>query len=248
MKPPRTLVTQRLYFGLDAVRLREASGRVLARVVGLPPERAKVSATDLRRDFGLDTQCGQSLVEEMVAEGLLRRRESGSDHFRLTSRFAELASARVVEPLQRARARALVSRACDAARTINADWSRNPLVVEALAPFGAYLTRTPHLDALPLADRGRRAARLARARASACKSKLEGARDIRAAFQELSSFVQVRMVTTLRELARALRRRVPVATTPRRKARFDAVARARRGRRIASMFSLRADVRTITVC
>jgi hypothetical protein len=199
MKPPRTLVTQRLYFGLDAVRLREASGRVLARVVGLPPERAKVSASDLRRDFGLDTQCGQSVVEEMVAEGLLRRRESGSEHFRLTSRFAELANARVVEPLQRARARALVSRACDAARAINADWSRNPLVVEALAPFGAYLTRTPHLDALPLAVvvAARPASRRARFR---MQGKLDGARDIRTAFQELSSFVEVRMLTTLRDL------------------------------------------------
>ena len=39
-----TLVTQRLYFGIDALSLRAATGRVLSRVVGLPPERARVSA------------------------------------------------------------------------------------------------------------------------------------------------------------------------------------------------------------
>src|SRR6185503_4582498 len=34
MKPPRTLVTERLYFGLDPIKLRAATGRALARVVG----------------------------------------------------------------------------------------------------------------------------------------------------------------------------------------------------------------------
>ena len=36
----RTLVTERLYFGVDAFRLREATGKVLSRVVGLAPDRA----------------------------------------------------------------------------------------------------------------------------------------------------------------------------------------------------------------
>jgi len=34
-----TLVTKRLYFGVDALRLRDAAERVLLRVQGLPPER-----------------------------------------------------------------------------------------------------------------------------------------------------------------------------------------------------------------
>ena len=55
-----TLVTKRLYFGIDPLRLREASGRVLARIHGLAPSRASISADDLRRDFGLDTVVGRT--------------------------------------------------------------------------------------------------------------------------------------------------------------------------------------------
>ena len=67
----RTLISDRLYFGLDPLRLRAATSRALARVVGLAPERARVSATNLRHDFALDTMQGKALVEELVAEGLL---------------------------------------------------------------------------------------------------------------------------------------------------------------------------------
>jgi DNA-binding IscR family transcriptional regulator len=200
-KPPRTLVTRRLYFGLDPVRLREASGRVLARVVGLPPERANVSADDLRHDLGIDTTLCRSVVEEMVAEGLLSPRDDNRGYYRLTSRFAELAAARVVEPLGRAKARTIVSRACEIARTINDDWARNPLVVTALAPYGSYLSREPHLDALPLGVvvASRPATRRARFR---MQKKLEGARDIRMAFRSLSSFVEVELVTAMQDLPR----------------------------------------------
>ena len=51
----RTLVSDRLYFGLDPFRLRAATSRALSRVVGLPPERARLSETHLRHDFALDT-------------------------------------------------------------------------------------------------------------------------------------------------------------------------------------------------
>ena len=81
---PRTLVAHRLYFGVDAFKLREASSRVLARVVGLSPDRAKVSATEIRRDFGVDTEEGQVIVDGMVAEGLLKPRGSDADQYRLT--------------------------------------------------------------------------------------------------------------------------------------------------------------------
>src|SRR5687767_7857341 len=130
----RTLVTQRLYFGVDAFKLREASGRVLARIAGLKPDRAKVSATEIRRDFGMDTVEGQTMVEEMVADGLLRRRDASED-YALTERFLEYANARVVEPLVRSRARHIVAAARELASRINAEWTRNPLEIEAIAPF-----------------------------------------------------------------------------------------------------------------
>lgn len=201
MKAPRTLVTRRLYFGLDPLRLREASGRVLARVVGLPPERANVSATDLKRDFGVDTRIGRAVVDEMVAEGLLAPRAGPQEQYRLTDRFAEIAGARVVEPLGRGRARALVSRACETAREINLRAARNPLVVLAIAPFGPYLTREPWLDVLPLGVvvGMRPASRRARFR---MQEKLEGAREIRAALREISSFVEVTLVRSIGDLPR----------------------------------------------
>jgi hypothetical protein len=201
LKPPRTLVTRRLYFGLDPLRLREASGRVLARVVGLPPERANVSDADLQHDLGVSTTVCRVAVEEMVAEGLLSPRDGTPGQYRLTTRFAELAAARVVEPLARTKARAIVSRACDAARVINADWARNPLIVMAVAPFGAYLSREQHLDTLPIGVvvAARPATRRARFR---MQGKLEGARDIRAALRSLSSFVDVELVTQMTDLPR----------------------------------------------
>jgi hypothetical protein len=199
MTKPRTLVTRRLYFGLDPLRLREGSGRVVARVVGLPPERANVSAEDLRRDLGVDTEFGRVVVDEMVAEGLLRPRANTSDQYCLTARFAELAGARVVEPLPRARARALVGRACDLAKAVNATWSRNPLAIAAIAPFGAYLSREPHLEELPLGVVVvlRPTSRRARFR---MLGKPDGARALRAAFRNLSSFIDLRLVTTLCDL------------------------------------------------
>src|SRR5213593_984493 len=67
----RTLVTQRQYFGLDALNLRLAAARVLARVVGLSPERARVSVRNLQQDFAVSTVEGEALFDELVAQGLL---------------------------------------------------------------------------------------------------------------------------------------------------------------------------------
>lgn len=196
---PRTLVTQRTYFGVDPFKLREASGRVLARVVGLAPERAKVSATDLQRDFGLDTEEGRSMVEEMVAEGLLAPRDSGLGGYSLTERFVEYANARVVEPLSRQRARIIVASARELASRINEEWTRNPLAIEALAPFGCYISQDLYLDTLPIGVvvRARPASRRARWR---MLSKTDGAHEIRGAYKALSSFVQIHLVMQIGEL------------------------------------------------
>jgi hypothetical protein len=196
---PRTLVTHRLYFGVDAFKLREASSRVLARVVGLSPDRAKVTATEIRRDFGVDTVEGQAIVEGMVAEGLLRPRSSETEQYRLTERFVEYANARVVEPLVRSRARHIVASAREMASIINRDFARNPLEVEALAPFGCYISQDLYLDRLPLGIvvRMRPASRRARWR---MMTKADGAHEIRAAFKSLSSFVHAQLVTDIGDL------------------------------------------------
>ncbi len=199
--PNRTLVTHRRYFGIEPLKLRAAAARVLTRVAGLPPERARVNARHLRQDFGVNTVEGQALVDEFVAGGLLRPGSATRGDYRLTRRFTELASARVVDPLPRARARLLLAQACDYAARINAEWSRNPLEIEVIAPFGSYMSREHELAELSLGIvvRARPALRRARWRMA---TKAEGANQIRAAFRELSSFVRVRVVNDAQLLPR----------------------------------------------
>jgi 5-hydroxyisourate hydrolase-like protein (transthyretin family) len=111
----RTLVTQRRYFGLDPLEFRAATTRVLARVVGPPPELVRVSARNLRHDFSLNAVEGEALVDGFVAEGLLEPRTERHGDYRLTIRFLEFATARVVELLPRQRANELVARASELA-------------------------------------------------------------------------------------------------------------------------------------
>jgi hypothetical protein len=196
----RTLVTHRRYFGLDAVSLRAATGRVLSRVVGLPRDRARITDSQLRVDFGVDTVDARVLVEGMVEGGLLQPRADQRD-YRITDRFYEFAAARIVDPLARPRAKQLVGQADDLARRVNAEWTRNPLIIEAVAPFGAYMSRDPYLDELPLGlvVGNRPASQRARWRTI---GKAEGVQEIRDAFGGLSSFVRLRLVTGLVDLPR----------------------------------------------
>lgn len=198
----RTLITQRLYFGFDAMHLRAATARVLARVVGLPQERARVSARSIGQDFGVDALRGQALIDELVAEGLLEAPDEMQADYGLTERFLEFAAARVVEPLPRERAKQLIAQACMLATRINDEWAHNPLEIEAIAPFGGYMTRDSVLAELSLGLVVRTRAPARRARWGRMKAKSDGAREIRTAFRELSSFVQLRMVNETQLLPR----------------------------------------------
>jgi hypothetical protein len=203
MRKQRTLITKRLYFGIEAQRLRDASGRVLSRVVGLTPERARVSAAHVQHDFGMDTVEGRALVDEFVAEGLLRPRSDRQGDYFLTERFVEVASARVVEPLPRAKAKLLVARATDLAAELNADAPTNPLEIEAVATYGSYMSLDDEMGDLDFAvivhmrPRPRRLLTLRR-----MAPKAEGAEQIRTAFRALSSFVNVQLLTELRLVPR----------------------------------------------
>ncbi len=195
------LLRHRQYFGVEAQTLRAAAARVVARMAGLPPERARVTARQLQHDFGVDTVEGRPLVEELVAEGLLEPRADAPDAYAVTPQLAEIAAARVIDPLPRERARQLVAEACALAGQVNALWSRIPIEIEAIATFGGYMSRDVNLGELSLGVvvRARPATRRARWRMS---TKAEGAEAIRTAFRGLDPFVRARLVTDLQALPR----------------------------------------------
>ena len=199
---PRTLIRQHLYFGIDAERLREASGRVLSRVVGLPPERARVRAEHLEQDFRVDRVEGKALVDEFVAKGLLEPRPGQPEGYYLTERFVEIAAARIVEPLPRAQAKQLVGQAGELAARVNAEWTRNPLAIDAVVAFGKYLSLDELLAELDLAVIVRSRGPGRRTRWKRMATKPEGAGEIKAAFRELSSFVHVQIMKDMRLLPR----------------------------------------------
>lgn len=196
----RTLVTERLYYGIDALSLRAGTARVLTRVIGLPPEKARVSARNLLVDFGICAPVGPEFVDELVADGLLEAPTELDGDYRITERFVEFAAARVVEPLTRARAKKLLAQACELAATINVDWTRNPLEIECIAPFGQYMSRNPQLAELLLGIVVRRRAQPRRARWGRVLTDHEGAIDMRKAICELSSFIRVRVVSDTQQL------------------------------------------------
>lgn len=196
----RTLITDRRYYGLDPVTLCTGAARVLSRVAGLPPERARVRASALRQDFGLDTREGLALAHDLVAGGVLERDASSSD-FLVTPQLAEIAQARIVDPLPRARAKLLIARACEVAADVNRVWTRNPLEVEQVVPHGAYMTGEARLDELPLGLVVRLRPVPRRARWNVMP-KADGARGLRTTFGQLSTFIRVRLATELEAIPR----------------------------------------------
>ncbi|HTQ00217.1 MAG TPA: hypothetical protein VMN56_12885 [Casimicrobiaceae bacterium] len=198
----KTLLSDRLYYGLDPLRLRAATGRSLSRVVGLPPDRARVSAANLRHDFSLDTTQGEALVREFVRKGLLEPPNERSAGYGFTREFYELAGARIVEPLPRARAKQILTEACALAERINDEDVHNPLLIVAFAVYGDYLTREHRLEDLSVGIVVDLRPPSRRMRFGRSMQKAEGAVAIRDAFKALSSFMRVRLVTDIRTLPR----------------------------------------------
>lgn len=198
----RTLLADRTYYGLEPKRLRDATGRALSRVVGLPPERARVSATNIRHDFSLDTVQGEALLKELVSSGLLEPPSDTQPGYRLRRGFYELAGARIVEPLPRARAKQILSEACALAERINEVDVHNPLYIDCFAVFGDYMSREHKLEDLWLGVAVDLRPPSRRMRFGRSMRKSEGAESIRGAFKDLSSFVHVRLVTDVRTLPR----------------------------------------------
>jgi len=197
----RTLVLQRLQFGLEPLAFRHGAVRALARVAGRPREEARVTVQGLQEDFRLDAAGADALLHALVTSRLLERALDAQD-YRLTERFREFALARVVSPLQRARAKRLLERAGILAAQINAKWTRNPFVIEMIAVSGSYMSRSKTLPELSLWFIVRPRAP-GRARVwELSSSRTDGARRIRDAVRSLSSYIVVRLVTDAESLPR----------------------------------------------
>ncbi len=196
------LVTRHLYFGIDAMRLRDAAGRVLMRVHGQPPERATVSLDTLARDFQMSARESLAMVDQMVQSGLLERRRADSDQYAVTEKFRQYAQARIVEPLPRVRAQLLVSHMADLAQHFNQTASRNKYEIEELAVYGDYMTREPDLAELSLAVTGRRRVPDTRPVFGRATLPTGGHEQIRELFEGLSSFVHVKFMRRLNDVPR----------------------------------------------
>jgi DNA-binding IclR family transcriptional regulator len=196
------LVTKRLYFGVDAMRLREATGRVLSRMVGQPPERATIGIDTLAQDFRLSAPASRSLADQMVLSGLLERRAPNGFEYVVTEKFREYAQARIVEPLPRDRAQLLLTHIVELAAHFNRTAVRNKYEIEIIAVFGDYMSRDAELASLRLGVTGRRRAPGKRHAAGRATEPTSGHEQIRALFEDLSSFVQVRFFQQLQEIPR----------------------------------------------
>jgi len=196
------LVTRHLYFGVDAMQLQIAAGRVLMRVVGRPPERATVGLDTLAQDFGMNTRESLALVDQMVLAGLLQKPHASEAEYVITDKFRQYAQARIVDPLPRARAQLLLTHMAERAQYFNRTASRNKYEIEALAVHGSYMSREPEIPDLMIGVTGRRRGTVDRHVAGRATVPTNGRQQIRELFEELSSFVWVTFFHRLQEVPR----------------------------------------------
>ena len=197
-----TLVTRRLYFGVDALRLRDATGRVLSRLQGLPPDRATVRLDALVEDFRVSAAASRMMVEQMVKDGLLERLSPRGTEYGITDKFRQCAEARLVEPLPRTRAQMLLAHIADLAERFNRSASYNKYEIEAIAVFGDYMSLDADLAELSVGVTGRRRPPGERPASGRVSEPTEGTEQIRALLETQSSFVQASFYQRLQDVPR----------------------------------------------
>jgi len=192
----RTLISNQTYFGLEPLAFRRGAGLALARVAKLSPEQARLKGEILAKDFRINPEHAQTLLDVFVAKGLLQvDRSAGTvNEYRLTDLFKEYALARVVPPLTRVRAKELLDEACKLATKINAEWKHNPLIVHMIAVSGSYMSRNNRISDLTLWPVVKRRREMITRRFGTSVTNANGAAEISKALRELSSFVIVHMV------------------------------------------------------
>jgi hypothetical protein len=197
-----TLYNKRVYFGVDALRLRDAAERVLLRVQGLAPERARVNIDALEHDFGWNPSASAAMIEQLVQSGMLQRLSPHERDFRITEKFWRCARARIVEPLPRDKAQMILGHLGDVAARFNQGESRNKYEIEAMAAFGQYMTTDEDLYELSIGVTGRRRPPPTRALFGRHTVATEGTEQIRTMLAAHSAFITVSFVHKLTELPR----------------------------------------------
>lgn len=186
-----TLVARHLYFGLDPLRLRDAANRLLARLPDSRPRASPVPMDALVEEFALDPVKGNAIVAEMVQSGVLTKLSPTGAYFGITTRFREIARARIIEPLERPQAQMLLTTCAEVAEKFNRTAARNKYEIESIAVFGSYMSRHPGLASVELAITGRKRAPGQRNLIGRATAQTEGTEQIRVLFERLSGFVEV---------------------------------------------------------
>jgi len=173
---------------------------MLERISGRTPGPARISVRSLGEDFHLDPAASWTLLRALVAGKLLHADGAGS--YVATARFREYAVARVVSPLSRVRAKALIDTVCGIAARINADWDRNPYLVKVVAVSGSYMSRRHSLPELSLWLVLRRRPQLQARRWRPRLEKDVALHEIVTAMTSLSSFMRIRIARDKRDVQR----------------------------------------------
>jgi hypothetical protein len=180
--------------------LHAGAGRLLERVASTKSLHGRVDKRALAHDFGVAATASSALLTEFLVAGLLQ--PDGSGGYAPTPLLKEYATASVVMPLSRERARALVERISELAARVNSKPSRNAYMIEAVAVTGSYMSRRNPLDELSLWLVVRRRSERRDARSGQTLASDPDVRRIGAAMKAMSSFIRVRAVTDRQRVER----------------------------------------------
>lgn len=197
-----TLVTKKLYFGVDAQQMRESSARVMSRFEGLPPDRTVIKLDALIADFRVSAAASRPMIDEMLRHGLLQRLGERSGEYGVTEKFRLYADARIIEPLPRSRAKMLLTHIADLAWHFNRTAVDNKYEIDALAVFGPYMSLEPELAELTVAVTGRRRPPAARPAAGRATAVQQGHEQIRELVESQSNYLRAKFFQGLDDVPR----------------------------------------------
>lgn len=197
-----TLVTKKLYFGVDAQQMRESSARVMSRLEGLPPDRPVIKLDALVEDFRISAAASRPMIDEMVRHGLLQRLGERGGEYGVTEKFRLYADARIIEPLPRSRAKMLLTHIADLAWHFNRTAVDNKYEIDALAVFGPYMSLEPELAELTVAVTGRRRPPAARPAAGRATTVQQGHEQIRELVESQSNYLRAKFFQGLDDVPR----------------------------------------------